>query len=183
MRTCHDSWGLAPKTGCWKTSRYHPERMVLTQTLARKRTPSIRHTLSPARSPSLQEFAMPLRLGMLGMWHTHADGLVRQMAEYPKEFTLVGGYDPEAPVVAQRRKAWGPRLGGNLRVFDKPEQLLQEQLDGVVVEGRVHDNVRMARLALEANKPVLLEKPAGDNLEDFRRLVDEAQRKHLHVQM
>ena len=126
---------------------------------------------------------MPLRLGMLGMWHTHADGLLRQIVEHPKEFTFVGGYDREADVVAQRRKQWGPRVGGTLRVFDKPEQLLQEPLDGVVVEGRVHDNVRLARLALEAGKPVLLEKPAGDNLDDFRRLIDQAQRKHLHVQM
>ena len=126
---------------------------------------------------------MPLRLAMLGMWHTHADGMVRQIAEHPKEFTFVGGYDREAQVVAHRRKSWGQRLGGNLRVFDKPEQLLQEQLDGVIVEGRVNENVRLARLALEAGKPILLEKPAGDNLEDFRRLVDQAQRKHLHVQM
>lgn len=126
---------------------------------------------------------MPLRLGMLGMWHTHADGLLRQIVEHPKEFTFVGGYDREADVVAQRRKQWGPRVGGTLRVFDKPEQLLQQPLDGIVVEGRVHDNVRLARLALEAGKPVLLEKPAGDNLDDFRRLIDQAQRKHLHVQM
>jgi predicted dehydrogenase len=125
---------------------------------------------------------MPFRFGMLGTWHTHADGLVRQIAEYPKEFTLVGVYERDAQVLAQRRKGWTPRLG-NLRVFDKPEQLLQEQLDGIVVEGRVHDNVRMARLALEQGKPVLLEKPAGDNLEDYRRLVDQAQRKHVHVQM
>lgn len=126
---------------------------------------------------------MPLRLGMLGMWHTHADGIVRQIAEHPKEFTLVGGYDREPQVVTDRRRQWGQRLGGNLRVFEKPEQLLQEQLDGVIVEGRVHDNVRMARMALEAGKPVLLEKPAGDNFDDFRRLIDSAQRKHLHVQM
>lgn len=126
---------------------------------------------------------MPLRLAMLGMWHTHADGIVRQVAEHPKEFTLVGGYDRDPQVVAQRRKAWGPRLGGNLRVFDKPETLLQEPIDGVVVEGRVHENVRLARLALDQGKPVLLEKPAGANLEDYRRLVDLAQKKHLHVQM
>lgn len=126
---------------------------------------------------------MPLRLGMLGMWHTHADGLLRQIVEHPKEFTFIGGYDREAQVVAERRKQWGPRLGGTLRVFDKPEQLLQEPLDGVIVEGRVHDNVRLGRLALDAGKPVLLEKPAGENLDDFRRLIDQAQRKHLHVQM
>jgi predicted dehydrogenase len=38
-------------------------------------------------------------------------------------------------------------------------------------------------MALDAGKPVLLEKPAGDNWEEFRRIIDLAQRKHLHVQM
>src|SRR4029077_20588531 len=31
--------------------------------------------------------------------------------------------------------------------------------------------------------PVMLEKPAGDNLEEHNKLIDLAQRKHLHVQM
>jgi predicted dehydrogenase len=119
---------------------------------------------------------------MLGMWHTHADGIVRQIAEHPEEFTLIGFYDPEAQVIEQRLKQWEPRLG-KLRLFDKPEALLHESIDAVVVEGRVHDNVAMARLALEHNKPVLLEKPAGANLDDFRRLIELAQLKHLHVQM
>jgi predicted dehydrogenase len=125
---------------------------------------------------------MPFRLGMLGMWHTHADGLARQVAEHPREFTLVGFYDRDPQVVAQRRKQWAERFL-NLRVFEKPEQLVQEQLDGIVVEGRVNENLRLARLALENGKPVLLEKPAGDNFDEYRRLVDQAQRKHLHVQM
>jgi predicted dehydrogenase len=125
---------------------------------------------------------MPIRLAMLGMWHTHADGIVRQVAEHPREFTLAGFYDRDARLIAQRRQQWGERLG-DLRVFDTPEALAQEQFDGVVVEGRVFENVRLARLALEHGKPVLLEKPAGDNLDDYRRLVDQAQRKHLHVQM
>jgi predicted dehydrogenase len=47
----------------------------------------------------------------------------------------------------------------------------------------VHENLALARLGLEAGKPVLLEKPAGDNFDEFRRLIDQAQKKHLHVQM
>src|SRR5947209_1877812 len=125
---------------------------------------------------------MPLRLAMLGMWHTHADGIVRQVAEHPEEFTLVGFYDRDADVVARRRREWAPRLD-ELRVFDRPEALLATPLDGVLVEGRVHENVRLARLAVERGKPVLLEKPAGDNRADFRRLINEAQRRHVHVQM
>lgn len=123
-----------------------------------------------------------LKLGMLGMWHTHADGIVRQIAAHPQEFNLVGFYDPDPTVVADRQKQWQSKLP-QWRVFDKPEQLLKEQLDGVLVEGRVFENVKLARLALESGRPVMLEKPAGDNLDDYRRLIDLAQKKHLRVQM
>jgi predicted dehydrogenase len=125
---------------------------------------------------------MPIRLGMLGMWHTHADGMVRQAAEHPKEFTLVGFHDPDPRVVTDRRKQWEPRVA-NFRVFDSPERLLQEAVDGVIVEGRIHENLQWARLALENGRPVMLEKPAGTDLAEYRRLIDLAQRKHLHVQM
>jgi predicted dehydrogenase len=123
-----------------------------------------------------------LKLAMLGMWHTHADGIVRQVAEHPQEFTLVGFHDPDPQVVANRRTKWAPLIP-NFRVFDRPEQLLREPLDGVVVEGRVFENLKLARLALESGLPVMLEKPAGDNLDEYRRLIDLAQRKHRHLQM
>ena len=124
-----------------------------------------------------------MNLAMLGMWHTHADGIVRQVAEHPDEFSLVGFYDPDPAVVAERSRQWGPKIPG-FRVFEKPEQLLGiEKLDGVVVEGRVYENLALARLALESGRPVMLEKPAGTRLDEYRELVDLAQRKHLHVQM
>src|SRR5439155_9447446 len=96
---------------------------------------------------AVSQGAAMLRLALLGMWHTHADGIVRRVAENPKEFSLVGGYDPDAGLAAARRKRWQP-LVPNLRLFDKPEQFLRQPLDGVVVEGRVHENLRLARLAL-----------------------------------
>jgi predicted dehydrogenase len=123
-----------------------------------------------------------MKLGMLGMWHSHADGIVRRIAQHPDEFSLVGFYDPDPGVVAGRRREWEPRIAG-FRVFDRPELLLAEPLDGVVVEGRVFENLGLARLALESGRPVMLEKPAGERLAEFRALVDLAQRKHLHLQM
>src|SRR5258708_3495659 len=125
---------------------------------------------------------MPLKLGMLGMWHSHADGIVRRVAEHPDEFRLVGFYDPDREVVAAQSKLWETRIE-NFRVYDPPAQLLGQPLDGVVVEGRVYENLGLAKLALESGRPVMLEKPAGDNLDEHRRLIDLAHKKHLHVQM
>ncbi len=125
---------------------------------------------------------MMMRLGMLGMWHTHANGIVRQVAAHPKEFALVGFHDPDPKVAADRRRRWQP-LVPNLRLYDTSQELLKQPLDGVVIEGRVFENLRLARLALESGQPVMLEKPAGTNLDEFRQVVALAQRRHLHLQM
>ena len=125
---------------------------------------------------------MALKLGMLGMWHSHANGLVGQVAKHPDEFRLAGFWDPDPALAAAQESRWKP-LVPEARLFARPEDLLREPLDGVVVEGFVHDNLKWARLALEAGFPVMLEKPAGDDLAAHRALIDLARRKHLHVQM
>lgn len=125
---------------------------------------------------------MPLRLGILGGWHVHADGLVRQIAAYPDEFRLIAGFDPEPDVVAKRQSAWNSLLPD----FDwlaSPAEVLSRELDGIVVEGRVHQNVQWAQMAIDHGFPVLLEKPAGDTLPPFRQLIETARQKSLHVQL
>lgn len=123
-----------------------------------------------------------MKLGMLGMWHTHANGLARQVGLYPKEFSLVAGYDPDPKVAADRKKAWEKFLPP-FKLCASPEAVLHEKVDAVVVEGIVHDNLKWATMALESGRPVLLEKPAGDSLKPYRELIELARRKHLHVQM
>ncbi len=126
--------------------------------------------------------AVPLKLGMLGMWHSHANGVVRQVTEHPEEFSLVGFYDSDRAVAADRRKAWEPKVPG-FKLFDSPEALLKEPMDGVVVEGQVYENLKFARMALESGRPVMLEKPAGTDLGEHRKLIALAREKKLHVQM
>lgn len=125
---------------------------------------------------------MPIRLGMLGMWHVHADGLVKQIAAHPEEFQLVAGFDPEPAVVQQRRQAWSSLLP-NFVWHSSPSDVLREELDGVVVEGRVHENIKWAQMAVDRGCPVLLEKPAGDQLAPFQHLIQAAQSKRLQVQL
>jgi predicted dehydrogenase len=125
---------------------------------------------------------MPLKLGMLGMWHTHADGIVRRVSEHPDEFSLVGFFDSDPQVVSNQSKKWAPLIPG-FRVLATADELLRQELDGVVVEGRVYENLQLARMALESGRPVMLEKPAGVDFDEHRRLVDLAHKKNLHVQM
>lgn len=125
---------------------------------------------------------MSLRFGLLGMWHTHAHGLVRQLALHPQEFCLIGCYDPD-PAVANDRHARWKKLVPDLRLCSSPEELLALPLDAVAVEGVVADNLRWTRMALESGRPVLLEKPAGTSYAEFEAVLDLARQRRLHVQM
>ena len=125
---------------------------------------------------------MPIRLGILGMWHVHAAGLVQQIAAHPDEFQLIGGFDPEPQVVAQRQAEWKSLLPDFIW-HSSPDSLLSQPLDGIVVEGRVSQNIQWASLAVDSGRPVLLEKPAGDSFRPFFELMAQARSKQLHVQM
>lgn len=125
---------------------------------------------------------MAFRLGMLGMWHAHAPGLVRQIALHPDEFQLVSGWDVDENVTTQRQNEWLPLCQG-FHTVGMPEDVLQSGIDGVIVEGRVFENLSLAQLAIDAGLPVLLEKPAGVDLPSFERLIDSARKKSLHIQM
>jgi predicted dehydrogenase len=123
-----------------------------------------------------------MRLGMLGMWHVHATGLVRQIGLHPEEFQLVAGYDADEAVRAARRSEWAG-LVPEFACVTTPEELFDLDLDGVLVEGRIEENVALARRAVERGLPVLLEKPAGVDFAAFRGLHDLAAERGVHVQM
>src|SRR5687767_13828422 len=152
--------------------RLPPEKGAAMEPVSRRQFIAQGAATATLLSPALaSQDAPPMRLAMLGMWHSHADGIVSRVAENPKEFTLVGFHDPNPEVVAEKRKRWEPKIPG-FRVFEKPEQLLAEKLDGVVVDGLVVDNLKLARMALESGRPVMLEKPAGVSLEEHRKLIE-----------
>lgn len=123
-----------------------------------------------------------MRLALLGLWHPHAPGMVRQIAAHPEEFELVGCWDPDAELLAKRKAEWSS-LVPNLRAFASADELLNEQLDGVVVEGKVSENLAHARRSLERKLPVLLEKPAGTTVAEAREVFELARRQGVHLQM
>ena len=119
---------------------------------------------------------------MLGTWHSHANGMVRQVAAHPDEFELIGGWDPDPMIAADRCHQWRELLP-EYRLFSGPLEVLEAGLDGVLVEGQVDQNLGLARQALEAGLPVLLEKPAGTSYTEYLEVLELARRQGLHLQM
>ena len=61
--------------------------------------------------------------------------------------------------------------------------LEDETIVGIAIQGKVSENLGFAREALEHGKHVWLDKPAGDDLEAFRAVLEIAREKGLLVQL
>ena len=123
-----------------------------------------------------------LKFAYLGAWHSHASMHTRESTERPEEFKPVGFYDPDPEVVARREGEWSPSFP-DLTVFPSVEAVLDSDAQGVIVEGHVYQNLDYTEQALEAGKHVLLEKPAGVNIEQLKRIHELSERKGLCLQM
>lgn len=119
-----------------------------------------------------------IRIGQIGTGHAHASGKLEAIRELDKQYELVGVVenDPE------RRR----RLGGKYRGVDliSEEKLLgMPDLQAVAVETEVRHLVPTAARCVDAGVHIHLDKPAGESYEVYKRLLDEATRRNLTVQM
>lgn len=121
---------------------------------------------------------MKLKYGQIGVGHAHANKLAvyRQSSDW--EVVGVAEPDPELRREAER----DPIYKGV--PFVTEEQLLNDNgISAIGVETRVRDLLGTAAKCVAAGKHIHLDKPAGDSLPRFKKLLDDAAQKHLAVQM
>ncbi|MDR3635818.1 MAG: Gfo/Idh/MocA family oxidoreductase [Isosphaeraceae bacterium] len=119
-----------------------------------------------------------IKVGQIGVGHAHASKLAvfRRSADYE----VVGVVEPD-PELRARAEAQDTYRGVH---WLTQEQLLNEPgLQAVLVETRVRDLLDTAEACVKAGKHVHVDKPAGESLPQFRRILDEAARRKLLVQM
>jgi predicted dehydrogenase len=123
---------------------------------------------------------MPIKLAQYGIAHAHAAGKANVLKAHP-EVEFAGVFEPDTALRAERGS---PAAYEGVHWFAAKEDLLDDDaIVGVAVEGRVRDNLRFARECLERGKHIWLDKPAGEDLEEFRRLLDLAREQGLLVQL
>jgi len=121
----------------------------------------------------------PIRAGILGTGHGHDVGKLRVLQQSPDwEFVGACEPDPEARVRRERDPAWA-----GVRWLDERELLDDPTLRMVAVESDVPRLLPLAVKAVAAGKHLHLDKPPGADLEAFRALLDEAQRRRLVIQL
>ena len=123
---------------------------------------------------------MKVKLAQYGISHDHASGKARVMRE-GDEVEFCGVFEPSVEV--RERLGANPVYDGVHWFAEKEEILEDETIVCIAAEGGVSQNLAFARQALEHGKHVWLDKPAGDDLEEFRAVLDIAREKELLVQM
>ena len=120
-----------------------------------------------------------IRTGILCIQHSHLTEKLKVMHDNPA-YELVAACEPEP---ATRRERGNHPLLQPLRWISMDEMLADPTLDLIVFEGEVRDAIPFGIRVLEAGKHLHLEKPPGNQLEPFRKLVETARRRERKLQL
>lgn len=154
-------------------------RRTVLQSSAAMAALSLAYPLSASADESTTKSPKPrIRIGQIGVGHAHASKLsvYRQSPDYE----VVGIVEPDAEL---RKQAESMPLYRDLPWMTQEQLLNVPNLQAVLVETRVRDLLSTAEACVSAGKHIHLDKPAGDSLPHFARILESARRQNLLVQM
>lgn len=119
-----------------------------------------------------------IKIGQIGVGHAHANKLsvYRESADYE----VVGIVESDEKL---RRRAESQAPFRELPWMTREQLLNQPGLQAVLVETEVRDLLSCAEISIAAGKHVHIDKPAGESLPQFRRILTAAEKQGLLVQM
>jgi predicted dehydrogenase len=121
-----------------------------------------------------------IKIGQIGTAHAHARGKMQTLRKLDREYEVVGIVEPDP----SRRQAMKDRPAYKGLKWMTEEQLLNTKgLQAVAVETAKRDLVPTAMRCVNAGMRIHLDKPPGESLSAFRKLLAEATRRGLTVQM
>ena len=119
-----------------------------------------------------------IKLGQLGIGHNHGGAKMLAARKFPELFEIVG--------YAEENEEWVSKRGGLAAYEGLPrlsvEELL-ERCDAILVETEVETLTAMAQRCVDAGKHIHMDKPASGTPEEFRKLLEDAKKQNLVVQM
>jgi predicted dehydrogenase len=120
-----------------------------------------------------------IRAGILGTGHGHAVGKLRVLQQ-SADWELAGVCEPDGEAKARRQAeaAWA-----GVRWVEEDELLADPTVRMVAIESEVPHLLPLAAEAVAAGKHLHLDKPPGADLEAFRNLLREAERRQLIIQL
>ncbi len=119
-----------------------------------------------------------IRIGQIGVAHAHASKLSVYRAS--DDYEVVGVVEPDAKL---RQRAESQPLYQGLPWMTREQLLNVPGLQAVLVETQVRELLDNAEACVAAGKHVHIDKPAGESLPQFRKILDAAASQKLLVQM
>lgn len=119
-----------------------------------------------------------IKVGQIGVGHGHATKL--SVFRQSEDYEVVGIVEPDDRLREQARSKEAFR---GLPWMTREQLLNQPGLQAVLVETRVRDLLDNAEACVNAGMHVHLDKPAGESLPQFRRILEAAARRKRLVQM
>jgi predicted dehydrogenase len=111
---------------------------------------------------------MRVRMAQYGIAHAHAAGKTDAMKRNP-DVDFCGVFEPDPQILEERGSASGYK---DVHWFKSKEEMLEDDsIVGIAVEGKLRDNLTFAREAIEHGKHIWLDKPAGDDMTEFRDIL------------
>lgn len=120
-----------------------------------------------------------IRIGQIGTAHAHAGGKMEAMRK-SAEYEVVGAVEPDAKLRAAAEKS---ATYAGVPWMTEEQLLATPGLRAVAVETDVKNLVPTAARCIAVGKHVHVDKPAGESLPVFKRLLDDATARRLTVQM
>lgn len=121
-----------------------------------------------------------IKIGQIGTRHAHAGGKMATMRKFAADYDVVGVVEPDAD---QRKRMETTPTYRDLKWMTEEELLHVKGLQAVAVETEVRDLLATAQKCIDAQLHVHLDKPAGENLPAFKRLLDASTRQQRVIQM
>lgn len=121
-----------------------------------------------------------VKVGFIGTAHPHAAGKLEDLRALPDFFELVGVVEPNS---ALRDAAKGKAEYQGVEWIDEKELLQTPGLQAVVVETDFPELLPTAARAVDHNLFVHLDKPPGESLPQLEKLLNDAEKRKLYVQM
>ncbi len=123
--------------------------------------------------------ARRIKVGQIGTAHPHARGKMETLRKLRDDFEVVGIVEPDA---RRRQAAQEKSAYRGLKWISEKELLDTAGLQAVAVETTESELVPTALRCVAAGMHVHIDKPPGESLGAYRRLLEQARRRKLVVQ-
>lgn len=119
-----------------------------------------------------------LNIGQIGIGHNHGGAKMHAVRKRPDLFNVIGYAEEDENWISRR---------GDMEVYrDLPRLSVEEVIqrsDAVLVESDVWNLTKYAQMCIDAGKHIHMDKPASGTLEEYEKLLSDAKRQSLVVQL